>query len=94
MLFVCHPKILHNHCLQFLLGVKVTPGGQMNKFSRNRENVASDSKSNRSFARWRQFTTTTGILFVFPFTFTFGHPGGVEITKALICPRKQNSEGF
>ena len=26
MLFVCHPKILHNHCLQFLLGVKVTPG--------------------------------------------------------------------
>ena len=22
MLFVCHPKILHKHCLQFLLGVK------------------------------------------------------------------------
>ena len=21
MLFVCHPKILHKHCLQFLLGV-------------------------------------------------------------------------
>ena len=25
MLFVCHPKILHNHCLQFLLGVKIAP---------------------------------------------------------------------
>ena len=25
MLFVCHPKILHKHCLQFLLGVKMTP---------------------------------------------------------------------
>ena len=23
MLFVCHPKILHNHCLQFLFGVKM-----------------------------------------------------------------------
>ena len=22
MFFVCHPKILHKHCLQFLLGVK------------------------------------------------------------------------
>ena len=25
MLFVCHPKILHNHCLQFFLGVKMAP---------------------------------------------------------------------
>ena len=25
MLVVCHPKILHKHCLQFLLGVKMTP---------------------------------------------------------------------
>ena len=25
MLFVCHHKILHKHCLQFLLGVKMTP---------------------------------------------------------------------
>ena len=24
MLFVCHPKIMHKHCLQFLLGVKMT----------------------------------------------------------------------
>ena len=25
MLFVCHPKILHKDCLQFLLGVKMAP---------------------------------------------------------------------
>ena len=25
MLFVCHPKILHKHCLQFLLLVKMAP---------------------------------------------------------------------
>ena len=25
MLFVCHPKILHKHCLQFLLGVNTAP---------------------------------------------------------------------
>ena len=25
MLFVCHPKILHQHCLQFLLAVKMAP---------------------------------------------------------------------
>ena len=25
MLFVCHPKILPKHCLQFLLGVKMAP---------------------------------------------------------------------
>ena len=25
MLFVCHPKILHKYCLQFLLRVKITP---------------------------------------------------------------------
>ena len=25
MLFVCHPKILHKHCLQFLLSVKMAP---------------------------------------------------------------------
>ena len=25
MLFVCHPKILHKYCLQFLLGVKMAP---------------------------------------------------------------------
>ena len=26
MLFVCHPKILQKHCLQFLLGVEMAPG--------------------------------------------------------------------
>ena len=25
MLFVCNPNILHKHCLQFLLGVKMVP---------------------------------------------------------------------
>ena len=25
MLFVCHTKILHKHCVQFLLGVKMGP---------------------------------------------------------------------
>ena len=25
MLFVCHSKILHKHCLKFLLGVKMAP---------------------------------------------------------------------
>ena len=25
MLFVCHPKILHKHCLQFLFGVELAP---------------------------------------------------------------------
>ena len=25
MLFVCHPKILHKHRFQFLLGVKLAP---------------------------------------------------------------------
>ena len=25
MLFVCHPKIVHKHCLQFLVGVKMAP---------------------------------------------------------------------
>ena len=25
MLYVCHPKILHKHCPQFLLGVTMVP---------------------------------------------------------------------
>ena len=25
MVFVCHPNILHKHCLQFLLGGKMAP---------------------------------------------------------------------
>ena len=25
MLFICNPKILHKHCLQFLLGIKMAP---------------------------------------------------------------------
>ena len=30
--------------------------------------------NNRPFARWHHFTTTTKILFVFPFIFKFGNP--------------------
>ena len=33
--------------------------------------------SNRPFARWRHFTTTTRILFVFPFIFKFCNPSEV-----------------
>ena len=32
---------------------------------------------NKPFARWRHFTTTTGILFVFPLIFKFGSPNKV-----------------
>ena len=31
MPFFCHSKILRKHCLQFLLGVKMAPGGTENK---------------------------------------------------------------
>ena len=48
----------------------------------------------RPFARLRHFTTTTRILFVLVFIFQFGSPSEVEITKALICTRKQNPERF
>ena len=38
MLFVCHPKILHKHCLQFLLGVKMVPRETENSFGvKNKE---------------------------------------------------------
>ena len=33
----------------------------------------------RPFPRWRHFTTTTRILFVFPFIFKFGNPSEVSI---------------
>ena len=45
---------------------------------------------NRPFARWRHFTSTIRILFVFPFIFKFFNPSEVWITKALISTRKQN----
>ena len=41
MLFVCHPNILHNHFLQFLLGDKMAPRGTENnaygKFSGDKQ---------------------------------------------------------
>ena len=44
------------------------------------EDYQTDSQNkacNRPFARWRHFTTTTRILFVFPFGFSFGNPSEV-----------------
>ena len=50
--------------------------------------------SNRPFAQWRHFITTTRILVVFPFIFKFGNSSEVWITKALICTRKQSPKRF
>ena len=46
---------------------------------------------NRPFARWRHFTTSTRIIFVFPFIFKFDNLSEVSITKALICTRTAKS---
>ena len=50
---------------------------------------------NRPFARWRHYTTTTRIIFVFPFIFPFifkfDNLSEVSITKALICTRTAKS---
>ena len=35
MLFFCHPKILHKHCPQFLLGVKMGPRETENMLMQN-----------------------------------------------------------
>ena len=35
MLFVCHPKILHKQCFQFLLGVKMAPREAENNVIQN-----------------------------------------------------------
>ena len=40
------------------------------------------SESNRPFARWRYFTTTTKIIFVFPFISNFCNPSEFSMTKA------------
>ena len=53
-----------------------------------------EEEINAPFARCRHFTTTTRILYVFPFIFKFGNPSEVYKTKAHICTRKQNPEGF
>ena len=49
---------------------------------------------NRPFARWRHFTTTTRIHFVFLFKFKFCNPRGEQRTIALINMIKQKPEGF
>ena len=53
-----------------------------------------NKRLNKPFGWWRYFTTTTRILFVFPFIFKFCNPSEVWITKALISARKRNPEGF
>ena len=51
LLFVWHPKILHKHCLQFLLGVKMAPRETENNAYSNfwggfvEQNVASKVKA-------------------------------------------------
>ena len=35
MFFVCDPKFLHKHCLQFLLGVKIAPRETETTFMQN-----------------------------------------------------------
>ena len=45
---------------------------------------------NKPFARWRHFTTTTGILFVFPLIFKFGSPNKVLNTKSPNLHKKAN----
>ena len=50
--------------------------------------------TNWPFARCRLFTTRTRIHFVFSFMFKFGYLSEVKITKALICTRKQYTEGL
>ena len=75
-LFVCHLKILHKHCLQFLLGVEKSPRETENnayaKFWGNKQVVlwyamVFSGVVNRAFARWRHLTTTTRILLGFRF---------------------------
>ena len=53
-----------------------------------------NGERNRPFARWRRFSTKTRNHFVFSFIFKFVIPLRFKITKALICKRKQNPEGF
>ena len=57
-------------------------------------NLHMNSIQIRHLSAWRHFTSTTRMLFVFPFIFKFGNPSEVKKTKALICRRKQNPEGF
>ena len=52
MLFVCHPKILHKHCLQFLVGDKMAP--------RKTENIAyAKFWTDKQRALWKKVLTLT-----------------------------------
>ena len=54
MLFVCYPKILHKHCLQFLLEVKMAPRETENnayaKFWGNKQKELSFNANVSSFS--------------------------------------------
>ena len=52
------------------------------------------SASSRTIAQWRYLTTTTRIHFSFPLLFKFVNPAEDERTIALICTRKQQTQGF
>ena len=70
MLFVCHSKILHKHCLQFLLGVKIGPREtENNAYAKSWgdkkralwyvmvfSGVVNAGKSGKSFRRQRDFS--------------------------------------
>ena len=50
--------------------------------------------TNRTIARWRYLTTTTTIHFGFALLFKFVNPAEDYRTIALICIRKQQTQGF
>ena len=60
----------------------------------NKESTYVFPLTNRPFSRWRHFTTTTRIHFVFLFKFKFCNHKGGERTIALISKTKQKTEGF
>ena len=51
-------------------------------------------EANRTIARWRYLTTTTTIHFGFALLFKFVNPAEDYRTIALICIRKQQTQGF
>ena len=52
-------------------------GFSTDAFLKLAKKVPRQRSKNRPFARWRHFTTTTRILFVFLFIFKFGSPSEV-----------------
>ena len=52
------------------------------------------AQANRTIARLRYLTTTTRIHFVFALLFKFANSAEDKRTIALICTRKQHTQGF